>query len=273
MSHPVTNVTLMSDPLFETTHNFQTGPVERLLSFSCFNHGVFRVFIRKETSSILGSYLTVTVLQEGCNPEYRVNIEVTDSHNRLHNRTTATAVVNNHHPASKPLFRDRQLLDGFVTIRMEFEVETGDKRKTPNTLADDLKPFLDEGSKVTLVGSNGQITVSKFLLKLRSPALKAMFSHNVQENESSTIDLKDFDTNVLQAFCDYLLTDVMEEDNLTAIGLYILADKYVISGLKQQAENFILENIEDFNHDEVFEVMIKIGQPRLKRMFKDRYPE
>ena len=272
MASPATaNVTLMPEPVYETTHNFQNGPLERLLSFSCFNHGVFKLFVRKESSAVMGNYLAATVVQEGENPDYRVLVEAHGTQNRLRNRVTATATINKHHPTSKPLLRGNNAIDHFVTLRFEFEVDFGDRRKVANSLADDLKPFLDEGEQIKLVGSNGEVTVSKFLLQLRSPALKAMFSHDVQENESSTIELKDFDTNVLDAFCNYLLNDEMDEDDSTALGLYILADKYDVKGLKQQAEDFILCNIEDFNKDEVFEIMVKIGQPRLKQLFNDQY--
>lgn len=272
MANTVSNVTLMTEPVFETTHNFKAGPIERQISFTCFNHGVFKIFGRKEKSSVLGSYLSLTVTQEGDNPVYHVRIDVTGTHNRLRQAVRSKADVNKYHPTSKPLLLDNVNLDHFVTIKMEFEVESGDRRNLPNSLVDDLKPFLQEGPKVTLVGSNGQITVPKILLQLRSPALKAMFSHDVQENESLTVDMKDYGTDVLQSFCDFLLTDEMDDDSDKVIGLYILADKYDVKGLKQQAEDFLLRNIEDFDRNEVFEVMLKIGHKRLKRLFDDHYP-
>ena len=139
------------------------------------------------------------------------------------------------------------------------------------SLADDLKAFLDGGPSVTLIGSDGTVPVAKFLLKLRSSALRAMFSHDMEENKTSTIDLKSFDTITLQAFCDFLLTDQMEPDNGTALGLYLLADKYDVQGLKELTQGYMLANLKEFDRDEVFQVLIKTNEPLFQKLLIEKY--
>ena len=135
------------------------------------------------------------------------------------------------------------------------------------SLIDDLKKYLSDN--VTLIGSDGRVEASKTILQARSSVLTAMFSHEMEESKTLTIDLKDFNSETLQAFVDFLWTDRMNQNKDTAIGLYIFGDKYDVKQLKCAAEKYIVANIKILDRDEVFEVMLKINPEKLKQVFKD----
>lgn len=94
-----------------------------------------------------------------------------------------------------------------------------------------------------------------------------MFDHDTEENRKSTVDMKDFDEVTLQSFSNYIWSENFCGDKNSALGMYILADKYDIHPLRKEAEDFVVANLRDFDKDEVFGVFLKIGMEKIKDMF------
>ena len=93
---------------------------------------------------------------------------------------------------------------------------------------------------------------------MRSSVFKAMFSGDIKRNK--TVDLKGFDCKTLQSFCDFLYTNQLTFAKEMAIGMHTLSVKYNVQELKEMARAFLLDNITEFNQDEVFNVSRE--QPR-----------
>lgn len=58
---------------------------------------------------------------------------------------------------------------------------------------------------------------------------------NMVESRTSTVEFKDFDTKTLQAFCDSLFSDRVDQSKETALRVYILVDKYDVNGGRLQS--------------------------------------
>lgn len=127
----------------------------------------------------------------------------------------------------------------------------------------DLKSYVEQGPTVTLVGINGNVTVPRRILKLRSRALEAMFSHDSKEKETGEIELKDFDYKILSAFAHFLMTGEITDGKDTALGLLLLGDKYDIQAMRVTAENFVKKNIEQMNEEDVIDIFSKVGRKSL----------
>lgn len=156
----------------------------------------------------------------------------------------------------KPLLEDE--FDRNDPIEFTVEFKFSDRK----TWVDDMKAFLNEYQLVTMIGSDGQVTVSKLLLEIRSPAFKAMLGSDMEESKSLRVDLsKDFNSATLNAFKNFLTTDIIHEDFSTEVtGLYRLGDKYLMESLKQAAKYRIMKEIKSFDHDKMFDVLIQADE-------------
>lgn len=156
----------------------------------------------------------------------------------------------------------RDCFESYRRVYFTLEFKFSERR----TLVDDVKKYFNEGQSITIVGSDGEVTVPKRLLKIRSSALKAMFKSDMEESRSLTVDLsKEFNLATLTAFKNFLITDIIDEDIATeAAGLYRLGDKYLIEPLKQAAKYFIMKDIRRFDHEKIFDVMIQADDGFIK---------
>lgn len=130
-------------------------------------------------------------------------------------------------------------------------------------LQGDLKSFIERGQTVTLIGHDGNVTVPKRILKLRSTALEAMFNHDSQEKLTGQIELKDFNKQTLEAFGHFLMTGDIIYGKETALGLIILGDKYDIQKMKEAGEDFVKRNIKRMDKDDLIDVWSKVSRDLL----------
>lgn len=92
------------------------------------------------------------------------------------------------------------------------------------------------------------------ILTSRSPVFAAMFTHDMQENRTKTIDARDASLDIFKAFLQYVydghfakMTSIEE-----AMDLYILADKYQIDDLKNLTVNRLNFGVTE---DNVFDLL------------------
>lgn len=134
-----------------------------------------------------------------------------------------------------------------------------------NGLSEDFgKLFKDEDAKdVTFIVEMKEIKAHKFVLAARSPVFKKMFEIDMQEKSSSEIKITDVEFETLVAFLEYVYSDKFTSKVNNGVMLY-LADKYDLEGLKVQAANSILRNMNSNNAVTVLILFDRYRVPKLK---------
>lgn len=129
----------------------------------------------------------------------------------------------------------------------------------PKTLYEDFQRYVSIAD-ITFVGSDGNVTVSKKIIKMRSPVLKTMFNQKTsKEYQSKEVDMTDFPKTVLEAFVKFLTEEQFVFPKNNACDLFKLADKYDIPSLKEVSGNYLLNNVTEENAGELYEIFDKIS--------------
>lgn len=258
--YSIEDVIFFSQPVYSINLDFNKFSLfQKRIIIPSYNPHVFEI-VGIKRKSMIGEYFIFTIIQKEVKSSYKIHVSITTNSGE-----SCTEIVTNLHPTTRPM----QLPDRVFVFKLIFEhLPTIQETRS---LADDLKPHFDEGPFIILIGSDGEISVSKLALQLRSSVLKAMFTHDMEENRTLTIDLKDFKCITLQAFCNFLSTDSTEVNNETGLELYELADKYDIQRLKKLTEEYILTNLEDFDRNEVFKILIKTNDQLFNQLLIEKY--
>jgi hypothetical protein len=90
-----------------------------------------------------------------------------------------------------------------------------------------------------------RLSAHKFILALRSPVFKAMFSGAMNEASTNEVFIPDFDAVVLKEFINFIYTDRCERAVLEsyAEALLAVACKYQVPGLETICENHLCANL------------------------------
>ncbi|KAG8190544.1 hypothetical protein JTE90_004119 [Oedothorax gibbosus] len=136
------------------------------------------------------------------------------------------------------------LQNGNLTVRCSITVTTMNKTETicsgqldlGKNLSNDFSNLLmDEFlSDITLVCGEKQFLAHKCVLSARSPVFKAMFTHDLKENQLNSVEITDIESEALEHLLTFIYTDKIFDDlnaDMT-IGLLRAADKYQLSELK-----------------------------------------
>lgn len=98
------------------------------------------------------------------------------------------------------------------------------------------------------VNSEGSIRAHRAVLASQSPVFHSMFSHNVKETDSSTINITDMSIQSFQTFINFLYGNVNDEEFLIhRLDLLHAADKYDIYELREACEKSLQEDIDPKN--------------------------
>ncbi|CAL1297904.1 unnamed protein product [Larinioides sclopetarius] len=90
--------------------------------------------------------------------------------------------------------------------------------------------------------------VHRAILGVRSPVFKAMFSHDIKENENKSVDVPDLSADTVRRMLLYIYTDKIE--NILwkdAFDLYIAGDKYQMLNLKERCSSILRSNLLPLN--------------------------
>ncbi|KAI6206392.1 hypothetical protein M3Y94_00905400 [Aphelenchoides besseyi] len=106
----------------------------------------------------------------------------------------------------------------------------------------------EKHADVTIITTDGSFKVSKFMLCCHSQVFEKMFTHPSVEKETSTINIKNADPEVVKKMFEYLYTGNVKEIELVAQKLLPLAHQYELSELvsmcaKVLHANATIENI------------------------------
>ncbi|XP_042032903.1 BTB/POZ domain-containing protein At1g21780-like isoform X2 [Salvia splendens] len=101
---------------------------------------------------------------------------------------------------------------------------------------------------VTINSSDGSLRAHRAILAASSPVFMSMFEHDLNEKESSTIDIEDMTSESCMALLTYLYGAISQEDFWKhRLALLSAANKYDIMDLKDACEESLLEDINSGN--------------------------
>lgn len=107
----------------------------------------------------------------------------------------------------------------------------------------------NESTKASALSSSTTATTiipaHKFILSLRSPVFKAMFSVAMAEAASNEVTIPDFEPVVVKEFLKFLYTDSCDPEELELHGemLLAIACKYQVPGLEVLCENHLIASL------------------------------
>lgn len=79
-----------------------------------------------------------------------------------------------------------------------------------------------------------------------------MFNTNMVEKEMNSVEIKDFESNIVESMLEYLYTGETVLSAERAPTLIQIAEKYDLAGLKECCENTIADNLSLENAAHVF---------------------
>lgn len=148
------------------------------------------------------------------------------------------------------------------------------KNKLENEIKQNLGSDLEElftnkqFSDVTITAEKKEFHLHKCILISRSPAFKAMFSHDIKENQS-TIKIDDIKHEVLQELFRFIYTDKVLNLEKIAYELLIAAEKYDIPALKILCQEAMSEKLDFDNAMQYLNLAILNNAEKLKAIALD----
>ncbi|XP_065199693.1 protein roadkill-like [Planococcus citri] len=107
-----------------------------------------------------------------------------------------------------------------------------------NPMPDFEKLLNDEETCDVIIDINGKkYPAHKTILAARSPVFKAMFKHNMTENQRNCVEIKDIDEKIFEEVLRYIYTGKVTKLQDMAFELMPVADKYILSELKDMCFN------------------------------------
>ncbi|GBM11914.1 Speckle-type POZ protein [Araneus ventricosus] len=126
--------------------------------------------------------------------------------------------------------------------------------ETSSDLKLDLSSMLQDNilCDVKLCSESKTFPAHWFILNARSPVFRAMFKSNMKERAKDRIDIEDLKPDTVRRMLLYMYTDSLEELQWeTASELYVAAEKYQITTLKDKCSSFLKTNLSLTNACEV----------------------
>lgn len=130
----------------------------------------------------------------------------------------------------------------------------------------DILQFIKENGDVRLISKDEQIVMCHSLfLRSRSSVFKRMLhlELNWKEGQRSEIFIHDFNSDVLEEFVTFLVTDSVNQLDKHAIELLFLSDKYSVPKLGIKCINYISSNINKFNLFDVIKAAKRTNSNKL----------
>ncbi|KAJ8669887.1 hypothetical protein QAD02_001146 [Eretmocerus hayati] len=106
---------------------------------------------------------------------------------------------------------------------------------------DDFENLFVSGdfSDLTLIVGKQEYHVHKSILSARSPVFHAMFKHDMRENQENILNIPDVEPHVMEEILRYIYAGKVSHMDRLDSDLFLAADKYCITGLKNACETLI----------------------------------
>jgi speckle-type POZ protein len=122
---------------------------------------------------------------------------------------------------------------------------------SPNELSAQLGELFDKmlSSDVNFNIGGREFPAHKLILAARSEVFAAMFKHPMKENSTNQIKIEDIKPEVFQELLRFIYTGRVSSATMEtmAVGLLIAANKYMLIGLKNKCENYLLHDMSPEN--------------------------
>lgn len=121
-------------------------------------------------------------------------------------------------------------------------------KKTPvntSSYAKDMQAFVNcsDLSDVQFIIQGETIFAHRAILAARSKHFSAMFLSGMRESSESKIVISNTSSIVFLALMNYMYVDIVTEDPLVAVDLYVLADQYTMDFLKDHCRKCVATHI------------------------------
>nr|GFB72157.1 BTB/POZ domain-containing protein [Tanacetum cinerariifolium] len=102
---------------------------------------------------------------------------------------------------------------------------------------------------ITILASDESIGAHRAVLAAHSPVFNTMFTHNLKEKDSSSINIPDMSIVACHAFLSYLYSNNIQYQEFLTHRLDLLkaADKYDVTNLKDACQESLIEDIDSEN--------------------------
>lgn len=107
-------------------------------------------------------------------------------------------------------------------------------------------------SDVRIICQEEIIPCHRNILAARSEIFEAMFEHNMTENKTREVEIKDFDFETVKSMILFIYTGEVEYNQDNAKQLIMAADKYALHGLKKKIEDALLKTVKIENAIDMF---------------------
>lgn len=127
------------------------------------------------------------------------------------------------------------------------------------SLTQDYKKVLLDGKNHDLILKIGDIELRthRDILRARSRVFQSMLDHDMKEKKSGVIDIPDCDPQAMELFLSYVYCGRVETlDQSNMLGLYYVADKYEMHGLKVDCCEFIKTSLSTTNICDVIQLAL-----------------
>ncbi|XP_051169084.1 protein maternal effect lethal 26-like [Leptopilina boulardi] len=158
-----------------------------------------------------------------------------------------------------------------VSLEITQLMKTNEKKSIDvdsiSTLINNFKPFLinDTLSDVVFQINSKEFPAHKIVLASVSPVFEKMFTHQMKENLTNTVQINDADSDCFKEMLNYIYTGNVENLNTMAFGLYELANKYDISTLQTICEKCLIVNLAVDNAISIFQLADQYNNLNLKK--------
>jgi len=158
------------------------------------------------------------------------------------------------HPSLNLLPNDQLTILCEISITGDHVVHTGTSKpsgrverecKPPSKLALDMSTIFESGkfADCTIACQGREFRCHKNILSARSTVFDAMFTHDMEENRKSKVDIIDLEGDIVHDMILYIYSEKVPDLETKAAGLLSAAEKYDLQELKTMCEVALCENV------------------------------
>ena len=125
------------------------------------------------------------------------------------------------------------------------DITNDNATNTASLALEDFGKLLESGdsSDVTIKVKGHPLAAHKAILGARSPVFKAMFTHDTLENQTNEVNIEECDVEVFKQLLLYFYTGSCGPEIEQPLQLYLLADKYLMDGLKDICQDAFYDQL------------------------------
>ncbi|KAL7303416.1 hypothetical protein TKK_0004600 [Trichogramma kaykai] len=163
------------------------------------------------------------------------------------------------------LFEDLKFGCEFSIFVQDYKISQSDGNDVPKLKFDMV--FLDEkfSDLVIQTACGKKVPAHRVILAAASPVFNAMFSHNMLENQSQSVDMVDISYDTAVEMLRYIYTGSVETQECSLVAeVLVAADKYELENLKIECEKLLSSKLSSKNVIDILKVADKCRIKNLK---------